>query len=46
MNSKPVEALPEVEADLEKAVAHYLTWPSVGRGHVLDQYDETVAWIE
>jgi hypothetical protein len=46
MNSKPVEALPEVEEDLEKAIAHYLTWRSDGRVHVLDKYDETVGWIE
>ncbi len=46
MNSKPVEALPEVEADLESAIAHYLTWRSDGRVHVLDKYDETVGWIE
>jgi len=25
MNSKPVEALPEVLQDLENAIAHYLT---------------------
>lgn len=46
MNSKPVEALPEVEQDLENAIAHYLTWRSDGRAHVLDKYDETVGWIE
>lgn len=46
MNSKPVEALPEVEEDLEKAIAHYLTWRSDGRVHLLDRYDETVGWIE
>ena len=46
MNSKPVEALPEIEQDLEEAIAHYLTWRSDGRTHVLDKYDETVGWIE
>lgn len=46
MNSKPVEALPEVEADLESAIAHYSTWRSDGRVHVLDKYDETIGWIE
>lgn len=46
MNSKPVEALPEVEQDLENAIAHYLTWRSDGRAHVLDKYDETVGWVE
>jgi plasmid stabilization system protein ParE len=45
MNSKPVEALPEVAQDLEDAAAHYLTWRSDGRDHVLDKYDETIAWI-
>lgn len=30
MNSKPVEALPEVQQDLENAIAHYLTWRSDG----------------
>jgi len=46
MNSKPVEALPEVQQDLENAIAHYLTWRSDGRAHVVDKYDETVGWIE
>jgi len=46
MNSKPVDALPEVEEDLENAIAHYLTWRSDGRIHLLDKYDETVGWIE
>jgi hypothetical protein len=31
---------------LENAIAHYLTWRSDGRAHVLDKYDETIGWIE
>jgi plasmid stabilization system protein ParE len=46
MNSKPVHALPEVEADLEAAASHYLTWRPDGRGHFLDKYEETIGWIE
>ena len=45
MNSKPVEALPEVAEDLEKAIAHYESWRSDGRRTLLDKYDETIAWI-
>ena len=46
MNSKPVVALAEVLGDLEKAMAHYVTWRSDGAEHVLQIYDETVALIE
>jgi len=42
MKSKPVEAFPEVETDIEAAITHYLTWRTDGREHVLDRYDETV----
>lgn len=31
---------------MENAIAHYLTWRSDGRVHVLDKYDETIGWIE
>jgi hypothetical protein len=33
-------------ARLGNAIAHYLTWRSDGRAHVLDKYDETIGWIE
>jgi len=46
VKSKPVFELPEVEADLELAVAHYCSWRSDGRSHILDKYEETVSWIE
>ncbi len=46
MNSKPVVALEEVVSDLEQAIAHYSTWRTDGKAHVLALYDETVRWIE
>lgn len=46
MRSKPVFELPEVEADLEAAIAHYSSWRSDGRAHVLEKYDETIGSIE
>ena len=45
MNSKPVFALPEVAADLAVAAAHYQSWRSDGKEHILRKYDETVGWI-
>ena len=46
MNSKPVFALDEVEADLKSAIAHYEGWRLDGKAHVLALYDETIRWIE
>lgn len=46
MTSKPVFALPEIEADLEAAAEHYTSWMADGRAHVLGKYDETISWIE
>ena len=46
MRSKPVFALPEVEADLKLAVAHYSSWRADGSTHILEKYAETIAWIE
>jgi hypothetical protein len=46
VNSKPVFALDEVEADLKSAIAHYEGWRLDGKGHVLALYDETIRWIE
>ena len=46
MNSKPVFELPEVERDLEAAIAHYESWRFDGREHFLQKYEETVGWIE
>ncbi len=46
MKSKPVFELPEVETDLEVAIAHYCSWRSDGRAHILEKYEETVSWIE
>lgn len=46
MNSKPVFELPEVERDLEAAIAHYDSWQLDGREHLLQKYEETVGWIE
>jgi hypothetical protein len=45
VNSKPVEALPEVAADLIAAARHYQSWRSDGQEHLLQKYDETVSWI-
>lgn len=45
MKSKPVDALEEVIADLVAAAAHYQTWRSDGRAHILKKYDETINWI-
>lgn len=41
MKSKPVFELPEVEADLERAIQHYCSWRSDGRDHILQKYEET-----
>ena len=46
MKSKPVFELPEVEADLEAAIAHYESWRLDGREHLLQKYDKTINWIE
>jgi hypothetical protein len=46
VNSKPVFALEEVELDLKCAIAHYESWRSDGKPHILALYDETVRWIE
>ncbi|MBS0633212.1 MAG: hypothetical protein JSS11_14975 [Verrucomicrobia bacterium] len=46
MKSKPVVALPEVEADLRAAMAHYASWRPDGAEQLLAKYDETVGWIE
>ena len=43
MRSKPVFALPEVEGDLELAVAHYCSWREDGRTHILEKNAETIA---
>ena len=45
MRSLPVWALPEVEADLRAAIAHYSSWRSDGVEHVRQKYDETISWI-
>jgi len=45
VNSKPVAALPEVAADLLAAAAHYQSWRSDGKRHILGKYDETIGWI-
>lgn len=45
MKSKPVDALQEVIADLMAAVAHYQTWRTDGKAHILEKYDETISWI-
>jgi hypothetical protein len=45
VNSKPVEALPEVAADLIAAARHYQSWRSDGQEHLLQKYEETVSWI-
>ncbi len=45
MNSKPVFALEIVAADLNAAAAHYESWRTGGRAHLLGKYEETVAWI-
>jgi plasmid stabilization system protein ParE len=45
VKSKPVEALPEVAADLLAAIKHYESWRADGRGHLLQKYEETVSWI-
>jgi plasmid stabilization system protein ParE len=46
MNSKPIFELPEVEHDLEAAIAHYESWRRDGREHLLQKYEETASWIE
>jgi plasmid stabilization system protein ParE len=46
VNSKPVVALEEVEADLKSAIAHYESWRSDAKAHLLALYDETISWIE
>ena len=45
MKNLPVVALPEIEADLRAAMAHYASWRSDGAEHVRQKYDETVSWI-
>lgn len=45
MRSLPVLALPEVEADLRKAMEHYASWRSDGAEHIRQKYDETIGWI-
>ena len=45
MKNLPVVALPEVEADLRAAMAHYASWRSDGAEHVRQKYDETADWI-
>jgi hypothetical protein len=44
VNSKPVEALPEVATDLIAAARHYQSWRSDGQEHLLQKYEETVSW--
>jgi hypothetical protein len=46
LNSKPVFALREVESDVRAAVAHYESWRSDGKAHLLGLYQETISWIE
>jgi len=46
MKSKPVFELPEVERDLEAAIAHYESWRLDGREHFLQKYEETMVRIE
>jgi plasmid stabilization system protein ParE len=45
VKSLPVFALPEVEADLRAAMAHYASWRSDGAEHIRQRYLETVGWI-
>jgi len=45
LKSLRVVALPQVEADLRAAMAHYASWRSDGAAHVRQMYDETVGWI-
>ncbi len=45
MKSVPIATLPEVETDLRAAIAHYETWRTDGRRHVLAKYEETVGTI-
>jgi plasmid stabilization system protein ParE len=45
VKSLPVFALPEVEADLRAAMAHYASWRSDGAEHLRERYGETVDWI-
>jgi len=40
MKSKPVFELPEVEADLERAIQHYCSWRSDGMDYILQKYEE------
>lgn len=46
MNSKPVDALPEVQGDMRHAMAQDATWQTDGAVHILAKYDETVGMIE
>jgi plasmid stabilization system protein ParE len=46
VNSKPVVALFEVEADLEFAKAYYASWQTDGAARLLENYDETVGTIQ
>lgn len=45
MNSKRVDALVDVVADLKAATAHYQSWRTDGAVHILGKYEETVSWI-
>ena len=45
MSSKPVEALPEVAADLRAAIAHYESWRPDGKEHLLQKYEDAISWI-
>jgi plasmid stabilization system protein ParE len=45
VKSLPVFALPEVEADLRDATAHYASWRTDGAEHIVQKYDETIGWI-
>jgi plasmid stabilization system protein ParE len=45
VKSLPVFALPEVEADLRAAAAHYASWRSEGAEHIRRKYEETIEWI-
>lgn len=37
--------MPEVEADLREAMAHYASWHPDGAEHLRQKYDETISWI-
>ena len=46
MNSKPVDALPEVQGDMRHAMAQDATWRTDGAIHILARYGEIVGVIE